>query len=293
MGYENPRDRLELFLKKIIDKSTAPAERRTRFEQFLAGILDGSLVPDDPRTRLELYLKGVAESGGYIPPSGTLNITANGIYNVEQYKYAQVAVPAPTPQTEALSITIGAVGNQIVTYYPGYGKTYSDVTLYRDDNVIAPGNIKKDVVIFGVTGTYEAGGSSQATFGRTLTLTYQFTGSTDNDRKQALYYRGYDPLNIDHVIWKSVDLSADGSSHTVTVDLCPSLSDDPDNDLNAVVDGFYIKGTDGSVTGDMTVISGDAACRYIETDASGNTGSEYYYIVVRGTAASIQIYLAN
>ena len=158
MGYENPRDRLELFLKKIIDKSTAPAERRTRFEQFLAGILDGSLVPDDPRNRLELYLKGVAESGGYTPPSGTINITSNGIHNVEQYKYAQVAVPAPTPQTEALSIPIGSAGNQIVTYYPGYGITYSDVTLYRDDNVIAPGNIKKDVVIFGVTGTYDAGG---------------------------------------------------------------------------------------------------------------------------------------
>lgn len=158
MGYENPRDRLELFLKKIIDKSTAPAERRTRFEQFLAGILDGSLVPDDPRTRLELYLKGVAESGGYIPPSGTLTITENGIYDVETKKYVNVQVPAPTPQADPLSITIGAVGNQIVTYYPGYGKTYSDVTLYRDDNVIAPGNIKKDVVIFGVTGTYEGGG---------------------------------------------------------------------------------------------------------------------------------------
>ena len=106
MGYENPRDRLELFLKKIIDKSTAPAERRTRFEQFLAGILDGSLVPDDPRNRLELYLKGVAESGGYIPPSGTITITANGIHTVEQYKYADVQVPAGggTLQTDIRNI---------------------------------------------------------------------------------------------------------------------------------------------------------------------------------------------
>lgn len=156
MGYENPRDRLELFLKKIIDKSTAPAERRTRFEQFLAGILDGSLVPDDPRNRLELYLKGVAESGGYIPPSGTIMITSNGTHNVEQYKYASVAV---TPVTESYSYTLGATGGQIINLLPTPGSSFNKVTLVRDDTIIKPENIKKDVTILGVTGTYDAGGS--------------------------------------------------------------------------------------------------------------------------------------
>lgn len=156
MGYENPRDRLELFLKKIIDKSTAPAERRTRFEQFLAGILDGSLVPDDPRNRLELYLKGVAESGGYIPPSGTITITSNGTHNVEQYKYASVAV---TPVTESYSYTLGATGGQIINLLPTPGSSFNKVTLVRDDTIIKPENIKKDVTILGVTGTYDAGGS--------------------------------------------------------------------------------------------------------------------------------------
>ena len=155
MGYENPRDRLELFLKKIIDKSTAPAERRTRFEQFLAGILDGSLVPDDPRNRLELYLKGVAESGGYIPPSGTITITSNGTHNVEQYKYASVAV---TPVTESYSYTLGATGGQIINLLPTPGSSFNKVTLVRDDTIIKPENIKKDVTILGVTGTYDAGG---------------------------------------------------------------------------------------------------------------------------------------
>ena len=155
MGYENPRDRLELFLKKIIDKSTAPAERRTRFEQFLAGILDGSLVPDDPRNRLELYLKGVAESGGYIPPSGTITIASNGTHNVEQYKYASVAV---TPVTESYSYTLGATGGQIINLLPTPGSSFNEVTLVRDDTIIKPENIKKNVTILGVIGTYDAGG---------------------------------------------------------------------------------------------------------------------------------------
>ena len=156
MGYENPRDRLELFLKKIIDKSTAPAERRTRFEQFLAGILDGSLVPDDPRTRLELYLKGVAESGGYIPPSGTITITQNGFYNVQQYKNALVNV-ASGADTEELNVTIDATGyaSRIIT--PPVGKLYSKVTLTRDDTVFKAENIKKDVTLYGVTGNLEGG----------------------------------------------------------------------------------------------------------------------------------------
>lgn len=160
MSYSQPRDRLELRLKEIIDNEIGDVtDRRTRFDTLLAAVVDPSVVPPDQRDRAELYLSELAgRAGGGITPTGTVTITANGTHDVEQYKYAQVAVPAPTPQTEALSITIGSVGNQIITYYPGYGKTYSDVTLYRDDNVIAPGNIKKDVVIFGVTGTYDAGG---------------------------------------------------------------------------------------------------------------------------------------
>ena len=157
MGYENPRDRLELFLKKIIDKSTAPAERRTRFEQFLAGILDGSLVPDDPRNRLELYLKGVAESGGYIPPSGSIKITSNGIHNVSQYEYANVQVPAGGPDMAQLELMLGSV-SVAGTYTPPAGYAYDEVRIAQDSTVITPGNIKKDVTILGVTGTYDAGG---------------------------------------------------------------------------------------------------------------------------------------
>ena len=161
MGYENPRDRLELFLKKIIDKSTAPAERRTRFEQFLAGILDGSLVPDDPRNRLELYLKGVAESGGYIPPSGSIKITSNGIHNVSRYEYANVQVPAGGPDMAQLDLMLGSV-SAAGTYTPPAGYAYDEVRIAQDSTVITPGNIKKDVTILGVTGTYE--GTSGLTY---------------------------------------------------------------------------------------------------------------------------------
>ena len=156
MGYENPRDRLELFLKKIIDKSTAPAERRTRFEQFLAGILNGSLVPGDPRNRLELYLKGVAESGGYTPPSGTLDITENGVYNVEEKQYANVQVPVPILDSKTL--TLGSA-SPVGTSTPSAGHAWNSLTVALDSSVIKAENIKDGVTLLGILGTHSGGGT--------------------------------------------------------------------------------------------------------------------------------------
>lgn len=158
MSYSQPRDRLELRLKEIIDNAIGDVtDRRTRFDTLLAAVVDPSVVPPDQRDRAELYLSELAgRAGGGITPSGTVTITSNGTHNVEQYKYASVAV---TPVTESYSYTLGATGGQIINLLPTPGSSFNKVTLVRDDTIIKPENIKKDITILGVTGTYDAGGS--------------------------------------------------------------------------------------------------------------------------------------
>lgn len=157
MSYSQPRDRLELRLKEIIDNAIGDVtDRRTRFDTLLAAVVDPSVVPPDQRDRAELYLSELAgRAGGGITPSGTVTITSNGTHNVEQYKYASVAV---TPVTESYSYTLGSTGGQIINLLPTPGSSFNKVTLVRDDTIIKPENIKKDITILGVTGTYDAGG---------------------------------------------------------------------------------------------------------------------------------------
>ena len=95
MSYQNPRNRLEVRLKEIIDNSAQLSDPRSRFELLLAAIVDSGLTPDDLRDRIELYLGelGGRASGG-ITPSGSIGINSNGLHNVEQYKYAVVNVPS-------------------------------------------------------------------------------------------------------------------------------------------------------------------------------------------------------
>lgn len=157
MSYSQPRDRLELRLKEIIDNAIGDVtDRRTRFDALLAAVVDPSVVPPDQRDRAELYLSELAgRAGGGITPSGTVTITSNGTHNVEQYKYASVAV---TPVTESYSYTLGSTGGQIINLLPTPGSSFNKVTLVRDDTIIKPENIKKDITILGVTGTYDSGG---------------------------------------------------------------------------------------------------------------------------------------
>lgn len=169
MSYSQPRDRLELRLKEIIDDQIGDVtDRRTRFDALLAAVVDPSVVPPDQRDRIELYLSELAgRAGGGVTPTGTVNITANGTHNVSQYEYANVQVPAGGPdmaQLELMLSTVSAAG----TYTPPAGYAYDQVRIAQDSTVITPGNIKKDVTILGVTGTYE--GTSGLTYDvRTVT----------------------------------------------------------------------------------------------------------------------------
>lgn len=86
------------------------------------------------------------------PPTGTISISTNGTHDVTNYAYASVSVPTGTARSSsdltANNLTVTAPAG---LYASNATKTLSDVNLVAS-------NIKKDVTIFGTTGTYEGGG---------------------------------------------------------------------------------------------------------------------------------------
>ena len=110
----------------------------------LTSIGCGQVVTVDSTLGNSLISDGLAKEFTLITPTGTKTITENG-ENIDVTQYAKANVNVPNPSTGKLDIT---------------GTAEVDVTNYAsaqvvDANLIA-GNIKKDVTILGVTGTYEA-----------------------------------------------------------------------------------------------------------------------------------------
>ena len=93
-----------------------------------------------------LLAKKLGGGGGGITPSGTKDITANG-NDIDVYSFAKVNVNVPNPSTGKVNITTTSEVN--VTNY---------ATAQVVDSDLIASNIKKDVNILGVTGTYEGGG---------------------------------------------------------------------------------------------------------------------------------------
>lgn len=153
-------------------KAIIPFTMRNASTGDLTSVADGSILVVTDEVGAQLISDGLAEEYTLITPSGTKSITENGTaIDVTAYAKANVAVPQPTGST-----TITANGEDIdIAQYatvtvavpnPSTGKVEItgtaevDVTNYAaaqvvDANLIAE-NIKKDVTILGVTGTYEA-----------------------------------------------------------------------------------------------------------------------------------------
>lgn len=128
--------------KKI--QAVIPFTLRDSSTGALTSIGDGQIVEVSDALGTQLISDGLAQEFTLITPTGTKTITENG-ENIDVTAYAKATVNVPNPSTGKLEIT---------------GTAEVDVTNYAaaqvvDANLIA-GNIKKDVTILGVTGTYEA-----------------------------------------------------------------------------------------------------------------------------------------
>ena len=87
----------------------------------------------------------------YVIPSGTIQITENGVVDVSGKANANVNVPSKEEEAKTVDLAM-ASGNQ--TIIPTSGKVLSQVIVKKPATML-PENIAKDVTIGGVTGTLE------------------------------------------------------------------------------------------------------------------------------------------
>lgn len=125
-------------------KATIPFTIRNASTGELTSVADGSILSVSDEVGAQLIADKLAEEYSLITPTGTKSITENGT-DIDVATYAKVNVAVPNPSTGKVEIT---------------GTAEVDVTNYAaaqvvDANLVAE-NIKKDVTILGVTGTYEA-----------------------------------------------------------------------------------------------------------------------------------------
>lgn len=127
---------------KIIAKEAFTYRNASTSELLSVGY--GQIREVDDSLAADLISDGLAELYTLITPTGTKTITENG-ENIDVAQYSKATVAVPNPSTGKVTIT---------------GTAEVDVTNYAsaqvvDANLVAE-NIKKDVTILGVTGSYEA-----------------------------------------------------------------------------------------------------------------------------------------
>lgn len=153
----------------------------------------------------------------YIRPDGSLSITTNDTYDVTQYASAVVNVSGGSPNLQSKTgITPGA-SSVTVTPDTGYDGL-SSVQIDGDADLVAA-NIKKDVSIFGVTGTYEGGGGGGGVQYKKGTYTPSSTYSTAGNREiTTLANIGFTPKKFVFYVTNRSNLS--GQSAVLLYAMC-------------------------------------------------------------------------
>lgn len=120
----------------------------------------------------------------YVIPSGTVQITENGIVDVSGKANANVDVPSKEEEAKTVDLAM-ASGNQTIT--PTSGKVLSQVIVKKPATML-PENIKKDVNIGGVVGTLESGGGGE------LNIAYGDTAPEDTSK---LWVKTTEPESVE------------------------------------------------------------------------------------------------
>lgn len=307
MSYSQPRDRLELRLKEIIDDQIGDVtDRRTRFDALLAAVVDSSVVPPDQRDRLELYLSELAGRAGSPITMQTLNLTL-GTSDITGQRDAPEGtawnrviilrnINVLKPENIRAGVTVlGIVGNYTggsaqltggtvnlgaaapvspLTPPTGYDG-FSSVAVSVDSTVIKPENIRKDVSILGVTGTYEPGGSPSWDQPIDLTVTvvdgtYQLSLSLDVRSNTG-----------NTLIWDTItpeEHEEDGYYHyTASLNLI--------NGSGNIRDGFYL-----TCSNDFDISSWTQNnCVYKEVYHSGQVRTWYFFVPQDATSFTVEL----
>lgn len=188
----------------------------------------GTYVADDITIEYTKPTPRLQAKTGISPSTSSQTITPDSGYS----GLSSVQINAMTTMTLPTSTSSSSLGSQKATITPttttkylnipiGYNSTRSYYTLVGDANLTA-GNIKKDVVLFGITGTYDGGG------GGASVATYTIQASSH----PILGNAGFD---LSSAGLSAIDLALDGNTFwwiettaSVTID-CWLDSDDDDD----------------------------------------------------------------
>lgn len=104
---------------------------------------------------------------------------------IDQYASEVSALPEPKEEQQKTITPDFSSGNVVVT--PTSGKVLSQVTINKDGNLVAK-NIKKDITVNGITGTFEGGGGYDLTITTKKERLY-WSGGGYTDYYDNFYYR--------------------------------------------------------------------------------------------------------